>query len=1371
MFNEENLFYEIKNEYKTFQTILIEKIKNSKISSEINSCYLVTEYWENTLANNLNKYETLIKQNKNGKKLSDNYCPKNVGIIDNIYSAINQIKLGKKIKLVSKRLIDLLYKEKNLIATKNFNYFAGNNLLIIEYKEISSFKSILILNPLDIILKNDKALIISFQTKNKENFSLYNKILTNKLKIKPNLLNNIINKNTVLEFKNLLNQENILEFFELFNENQVENKFNETTLKIMVYFYFYEKELIKKKYKELFSNNKIYYLINPNFIKEFKDFYDYNKIFNFLGNNDKEIKYINYSNLDKKIDYIMKLFSNEFKNFKKFDNKNEIAPILVKYFRIYYIEKGYLLPEKIKDMIEKCLYQLNNNDFKYEKIFAKENHICIQENLNIIVGILNRELIFFLKYIFSFKDKDILESELKIFNNYSILEYINLRKCKDKYNNTTQILTRETNEDNSYLGKFIISNYDNQSKNEIKNNHNIINNNSEEENSKSHKEIMQLEKKINNYKIQEKEFLNKLNILLEKIRNIEDENTNKSFEIEKLRKKISEKNENINNIKMENNDLKEENSKELKRNNEKELLIIKEKNSNLMKNINELTEKNKQLKEKEKNYLNKIKELENKIKGFKGKNNLETNIEKELKEKLSNISKKEEEINIKLEKIKTEEKNIEDKNTKIQLVNEQLKKDKEENEIIKKENSNLNKKNEELIKQIKENEIKYNNILENIDFKNKEEEIKKNYNDIIEQKNKEYQNLNIKYLDTKKQLDEKQLELITSVKLNKENESKLKLLMSKEKEVKDLEENIKKINEMKISQLNKEINDKNIEILQLKNIQKENNDLIQNNKKLISQIETINKDKNELNEKCKDLENQLIKEKTISKLDQNNIESEKELKHLNEQLLRENLDCKNKLQYMEIELKKQINLNKEYKKEKEEIINNQNNEYNKIKKQLNDPIFLKNQLDLLNNQNNNLIQEINNSRAKEKIGFSPADKESKNSTFRNEISGGFIEQSLLERDKYNFIPLIGLNNIDSTGFMNSTLQCLSQTMDLTKYFLDKNNEKDIKYNNIAQKNPYVLQLSPAYLELVQQLWEKNGGKSFSPTKVKNIIENMKPLFKQSQIEDSKDLIIFILDQLHKELKKPDKNNMNNINLIQPLNQFDKENSLKHFLITFQSESSIISENFFGITETTNECLYCKDLYNSLDLNNPICYNYQIFKCLIFPLEEVKNTKNSSLLKNNNIIMNQNDRISLYECFYYNQKGEKFTDQNQNYCNICKKFYDSEYTCKIFNSPNILILILNRGKGNIYNVKLDFNEKIDISEYVLNKEKPQIIYDLYGVITNIGQNSPNSHFVASCKNVDNKWYRFNNETVTPINNLQKEVIEYETPCILFYKKNN
>ena len=152
-------------------------------------------------------------------------------------------------------------------------------------------------------------------------------------------------------------------------------------------------------------------------------------------------------------------------------------------------------------------------------------------------------------------------------------------------------------------------------------------------------------------------------------------------------------------------------------------------------------------------------------------------------------------------------------------------------------------------------------------------------------------------------------------------------------------------------------------------------------------------------------------------------------------------------------------------------------------------------------------------------------------------------------------------------------------------------------------------------------------------------------------------------------------------------------------------------------------------------------------------------------------MNENNRVSLYECFYYNQKTDLFTGQNKNYCNLCKQLNDSMYTSKIFSSPNILVLILNRGKGNIYDVKLDFDEFIDISQFVLKKDKPQITYTLYGVITHIGQSGPNAHFVASCRNTDNKWYRFNDAIVNPINNLQKEVIDFGTPYILFYQKNN
>ena len=399
-----------------------------------------------------------------------------------------------------------------------------------------------------------------------------------------------------------------------------------------------------------------------------------------------------------------------------------------------------------------------------------------------------------------------------------------------------------------------------------------------------------------------------------------------------------------------------------------------------------------------------------------------------------------------------------------------------------------------------------------------------------------------------------------------------------------------------------------------------------------------------------------------------------------------------------------------------------------------------------------------------------------NKELKNEIKK--LKLKIKDNEELNINPiklyktptLIGLNNIGATCFMNATLQCLSQTKSLTKYFLDQNNKERIEYNNVFLMNSEDYQLSPIYLELIQKLWDKKNNKPYSPTNFMNTINNMNPLFKRGEPGDSKDFIIFILEQFHKELKKSIlSNNDNNTKINQPINQYDKINSFNHFFSEFKKECSIISDIFFGILETTNECINCKNYYNSQGMNNLICYNYQIFNCLIFPLEEVKKMKNN-LMMNNNMYQTNNNVVNLYDCFSYNQKTDLFTGPNQNYCNICKKLNDSNYTSKIYIGPNVLILILNRGKNNIYNIKLDFNQTIDLTQFILQKDMPLIIYSLYGVITHIGQSGPNAHFVASCKSpIDHKWYRYNDSIVTPIKDIQKEVIDFGTPYILFYYK--
>ena len=471
---------------------------------------------------------------------------------------------------------------------------------------------------------------------------------------------------------------------------------------------------------------------------------------------------------------------------------------------------------------------------------------------------------------------------------------------------------------------------------------------------------------------------------------------------------------------------------------------------------------------------------------------------------------------------------------------------------------------------------------------------------------------------------------------------------------------------------------------------------------LKDQKEEEKKNKNEFDilkyvneiEKYKDLLNK--KEEEMLELNKkiNDLEKEYELKM---EIFKERIN------YLENNNKiSEENQNEYYEKNKKLLEKEKEEEFEKGEKKIIEKEKIINQkLLFLEGKTNYLEKEIE----KYKIQFEIMKKEkNKINDLENEIIKLKIKQKLNLNLKnplalFKNPTLIGLNNIGATCFINATLQCLSQTEELTKYFL-----KGKKKVAIFKKEN---QLSPIYHELINNLWNKNSNKkSFSPDNFINQINKMNPLFKKGQPGDSKDFIIYILEQLHTELKR-NVNSFNFIEINEPLNQYNKKNAFNHFFNEFQTSCSIISDIFFGIIETTNVCVNCKNNYLSQNLNNPICYNYQTFNCLIFPLEEVRKMKNSSNI------------ISLYDCFYYSQKSELFNGQNQNYCNICKQLSNSIYTSKIYSGPNVLLLILNRGKGNMFDVKLDFHETIDISEFIIKKEANKMIYNLYGVITHYG----------------------------------------------------
>ena len=142
------------------------------------------------------------------------------------------------------------------------------------------------------------------------------------------------------------------------------------------------------------------------------------------------------------------------------------------------------------------------------------------------------------------------------------------------------------------------------------------------------------------------------------------------------------------------------------------------------------------------------------------------------------------------------------------------------------------------------------------------------------------------------------------------------------------------------------------------------------------------------------------------------------------------------------------------------------------------------------------------------------------------------------------------------------------------------------------------------------------------------------------------------------------------------------------------------------------------------------------------------------------------KLTLDQCFNSYIKSEYLSGDNKQYCNKCHKLNDCLYTTSIYSTSNILILILNYGKGILFECDVDFNEYIDISNYVQKKESP-VNYRLLGIIVHIGPSSMSGHFIAYCRGIeDNQWYKLNDALVTKAN--FSEIKNIGMPYVLFYE---
>ena len=377
-------------------------------------------------------------------------------------------------------------------------------------------------------------------------------------------------------------------------------------------------------------------------------------------------------------------------------------------------------------------------------------------------------------------------------------------------------------------------------------------------------------------------------------------------------------------------------------------------------------------------------------------------------------------------------------------------------------------------------------------------------------------------------------------------------------------------------------------------------------------------------------------------------------------------------------------------------------------------------------------------------------------------------------------PLIGLDNIGATCYMNATLQCICNIPKFVSYFKYNKHLIEKVRNDLINGNKT---LSSSFKLLIEKLWpdrlrfynNPNSGsigtdnsflnkknESYAPKEFKTKISNMNELFKGVAANDAKDLVNFLIMTLHGELNNASKQNVQNNNLFQ--DQTNKQLMFQLFTQDFINNNiSIISDLFYGVNYNVVQCLGC----------GVKSFNYQTYFFLVFPLEEIRLYKNQNNFNNNcNYGMNfNNNEVNIYDCFLYDQRVNYMNGENAMFCNYCKRTCNSQMCTFLAFGPEILIIILNRGQGIQYEVKINFVEELNLYNFIEFKDTG-VNYQLIGVITHLGVSDMSGHFIAYCKNpISNSWYQFNDSVVNEVNyyNFKAEVIDYAMPYLLFYQR--